>query len=452
MIIVTKTAGSFDPTKELNIKKLKQGKAELMGQAEQILNAAEGLGMDGKRQAEYSGVLALLDAVNAGIQRIEAAQEAQRAQGPAQVVEFRDGQWVDTTQSHRAKRTPSGAVSDRTFAGMFGAPLGSAWRDGNEFLAAIHSGRFDERFKATMTGGLDPRGGYAVPEELSSQWLNTALEDEIVRPRAQVWPMTSDTRKIPGFDAADHSENLFGGLFASWSPEAANNTEVDAKLRLVGFTANKLACFTRVSNELLEDGLSFEQQLNAAMSKCISWYLDYAFLRGTGAGMPLGILNDPSRITVPKESGQVGTILYLNLVKMFARMHPACIQNSIWVANNTAIPQLLTLYQEAGETGVPVPVLQQSNGKYTLLTRPCLFTEKLPALGTEGDIALVDLSQYAIGMRREATLDKSQHVGWLTDTVGYRAILRVDGRGVWNAAITPKEGDSLSWCVTLADR
>jgi HK97 family phage major capsid protein len=340
---------------------------------------------------------------------------------------------------------------------MFGSVHRSPEFDNpTDFLAAVHSGRHDPRLirAGIHQEGMDPVGGFAVPEELSSQWLDSSLESEIVRPRAQIWPMTAPTRKIPGFNSADHSDGLFGGLTASWLPETGEADEVTSEMLLMELHAHKLACFTRVSNELAADGLGFEQQLNAAMVKTIGWYLDYAFLRSTGAGTPLGVLNDKALITVAKEGGQTAaTILYTNLVKMFARLAPQCLANSIWLANSTAIPQLLSLYQLVGTTGgSTVPVLSETDGKFTMLTRPVIFTEKLPALGKKGDIVLCDFSQYAIGIRREVLLDKSIHVGWATDSTGYRAIMRVDGAGTWSAPIQPKDGDTLSWCVTLAAR
>src|SRR5439155_12909403 len=74
------------------------------------------------------------------------------------------------------------------------------------------------------------------------------------------------------------------------------------------------------------------------------WHLDYAFLNGTGAGQPKGVLNDAALITVTKEAGQAtGTILYENVVKMFARLHPALVQDAVWIANPTTIPQLLLM-------------------------------------------------------------------------------------------------------------
>ena len=56
------------------------------------------------------------------------------------------------------------------------------------------------------------------------------------------------------------------------------------------------------------------------------------------------MLNDPALITVDAEAGQASsTILYTNIAKMFARLHPACLSNSCWVVNSTAIPQLLLM-------------------------------------------------------------------------------------------------------------
>ncbi len=70
------------------------------------------------------------------------------------------------------------------------------------------------------------------------------------------------------------------------------------------------------------DVLSFDQQLSAAMMNAITFDLDWAFINGTGAGMPQGILNAGSKITVAKESGQVAdTIVFENIVNMWSRLH-----------------------------------------------------------------------------------------------------------------------------------
>ena len=190
------------------------------------------------------------------------------------------------------------------------------------------------------------------------------------------------------------------------------------------------------------------------MIASIGWYLDYGFLRGTGAGEPLGVLNDPAKITVAKQAEQAAdTVVYTNLAKMLARLHPACVSNSVWVASPTTIPPLLELTIDVGTAGSHIPVSKElGGGGFSILTRPVIFTEKMPALGTEGDIGLYDFSQYSVGLRKEVGVEKSIHPGFASDASYYRSILRGDGQGRWSQPLTPKNGDTLSWCVTLADR
>ncbi|HOG17669.1 MAG TPA: phage major capsid protein [Syntrophales bacterium] len=355
-----------------------------------------------------------------------------------------------------------GASKGRDFRSLFGIQKGVAldrggFQDFNEFLSLLHSSRADQRLKVAetraMSIGTPSAGGFIVPEDFAAWILDASLEGEIVRPRATVWPMLSESKKVPGWDMSDHKNTLFGGLTAEWLAESGTATEVFAKLRQIMLVARKLACYTCASNELVADGVSFEEQLSGALVKTIGFYLDYSFIQGTGAGQPLGILNDPALITVAKETGQqTKTILYANVLKMFARLAPQCMKNAVWIANQTTIPQMLSMTITIGTGGAIAPAVTQQNGKFYLLTKEVLFTEKCPALSSKGDLILADLSQYSIGLRKEVSVDKSNAPGWLKDESSYRAIVRADGQGQWNSAITPKNGDSLSWCVTLADR
>jgi HK97 family phage major capsid protein len=348
----------------------------------------------------------------------------------------------------------------KTYGAMFGRETLSqdGWESFDAYLEAVHSGLHHERLRpgytAGMTEGTPSAGGYMVPEQYVARMLDKSLESEIVRPRCQVEPMTTETKTIAGFNDADHSSgSLFGGFTVQWLKEGGTGTNQAPKFRKIKLEAKKLCIFTLASNELVADGMSFEQMLGEALTGACGWGLDYAALRGSGQGEPLGMLSDPALITVSKETDQpAATIVYENVVKMFARIHPACVGNSVWVANPATIPQLMMLSIPIGVGGTHVPVLQQSGNSFSMLTRPVLFTEKMPTLGTKGDLSLCDFSQYTIGLREGAAIDKSQHVGWQTDETGYRLIMRVDGQGRWKSAFTPANGSTLSWCVTLETR
>lgn len=336
-----------------------------------------------------------------------------------------------------------GPATNRTFAGMFnrGRPL----EINEEEIRA---------FRASMVEGTPSAGGFSVPEPLAAQWLDDSIESEIIRSRCTVWPMESATRKVPGWDAVNQAGGtLFGGFAMEFIAEEGPGTKQTGKLRMIQLTAKKGAIFVDISNELREDGQGFEAQLDRAMRTSIGYGLDKYFIGGNGAGQPLGLRSDPAKISIAKETGQkADTLVWESLTKMFARMYPAGQQRAIWLANSTTIPQLLTLSLAVGTGGSVIPVMSQVNGQFTILTRPVVFTSHMPTLGDADDIMFVDLSQYAIGIRREMKLEKSNIPGWTNDLMSYRALLRFDGQGTWNAAITPENGVTLSWCVGLAER
>ena len=68
----------------------------------------------------------------------------------------------------------------------------------------------------------------------------------------------------------------------------------------------------------------------------------------------------------------------------------------------------LELFATDGTSSTHVPVLQEGGPTgFRMLTRPVIFTEKLPVLGDKGDIAFVDFSQYLIGLRLDANIQTS---------------------------------------------
>jgi len=282
-----------------------------------------------------------------------------------------------------------------------------------------------------------------VPEYLSQKIHDVSLENELVAPRAYVQPMLSNTQPIPAMEIGDHSTSLFGGFTANYVEETGTIEENNPKTRLVLLSAKKLTGLLRFSNELVQDMVGSENQITRICGKGLAWYRDRAFLKGTGAGMPLGILNSSCLVTVDKETGQdSSTIVYENLTTMMSRLHAGSFANSIWVCHQTCIPQLLQLSIGVGTGGAHIPVLNETNGQFTMLTRPVVFTEKTEALGSVGDIMLCDFSQYVVGLRGEMRFDTSIHPGFTTDELYARIIERHDGMPLWSKALTLEDGST----------
>ena len=390
-----------------------------------------------------------------------AEYDAKRSEKDAAIKQFNDQksrQGRNASTLPRPKTAPNGISTQAHHVLPESTELGDGgFKNVNEYARTVLMGHAHDERLANLSMGeySDPAGGFAVPPQFAALMLDNSLENEIVRPRARIEPMIAKDKIIARWDYYDHSTGMhFGGLKSQWVAEGDTPATLSqGKLEQMTLIASRLFIYGKVSNQLLDDAPTLSGSLDGAVTAAIGFDLDSAFFRGTGVGMPLGILNDPAKITIAKESGQeAATINYDNLVKMFARMADSCRERAYWVVNATAIPELLTLSIEIGVSGVHVPVMTRGPNGFEILTRPVIFTEKVPAIGTEGDISFVDFSQYAVGLRNDLRLDKSAHIGFATDETAFRAILRADGRGTWKSAITPLFGNTQSWVVTLATR
>lgn len=453
---------SDKPVKLMSLRDCEEQRAALLERMQSMVDAAGDDTLSEEHDKQFQEWNTQLRRVEAQLGHHRMDQDSRR-HAPSITTGFNPGPdsgfmspgGMPARRPHDASTSIRATGGPKSYASLFGLSSLSTdgWNSFDDFLSTIHSGAFHPAIKQAAAGGVGSSGGFLVPEQFAARMLDTALEDEIVRPRADVWPMTGDTLKVAGVDASDSSTDLYGGISGSWLGEGDTISFEDVSYRKIELHSKKLAVLSKASNEVREDGIDFESQLETTLRKALSWHLDKAFLRGTGVGEPLGVLNDPALVTVDEEVGQVAdTIIYENLVKMLARLHTSCFARSVWVCNPTCIPLLLQLTVPVGTSGSFIPVMSESDGVFKILSRPVLFSEKLPSVGDEGDIILADFSQYVIGLRREMTLDKSMHYAFPSDEVCYRGILRVDGQGKWSSAYTPANGDSQSWCVALAAR
>ena len=347
----------------------------------------------------------------------------------------------------------------RTFRAMFGYNDRQKLDDGGfkdcaEFLHVLESGRYDPRLqvRASMGEGIPSSGGFSVPSEFASEWLDASLPNEVVRNLCRVYPMTSETKEIPGWDAADmSSRKTHGGLEMVFMAEGSTATPQAGKLRKIQLTARMAGIYVDASIELVQDGKDFATNLQMALQKSLGYGIDRYCLNGTGAGQPLGVLESPCKVTVAIEAGQkTDTVVYQNLKKMFARqLNPG---NAVWLFNNTCIPELLEQSVAVGTGGSFVPLLNESNGKFTIFGRPVYFHPAMPALGDAGDCAFVDFNFYGLGLRSEVWIDISDAPKWLQRERSFRILMRFDGQCTLDKAVTPEHGLSLSPVVTLAAR
>jgi HK97 family phage major capsid protein len=287
-------------------------------------------------------------------------------------------------------------------------------------------------------------GGFLVPEQLRSDLMMLSLESSVVRNKATVIPMETARVGIPYVDSTTNSGSVLGGLQFYWTEEGAALTEGQSKFGQVVLDANKLTGFVAAPNELVADASGFGAFLDQALPRGIAFTEDYAFFNGSGVGQPLGFINNAAAIIQTAISGQgASTIVWENVIAMYARMLPSSLNSAEWYCSPDVFPQLATMALAVGTGGAPVWL---SDGTQTprlsLLGRPVNVTEKAAALGTTGDLTFADLSYYLVGDRQTWQVEASRDYLFGSDKTAYRIIERVDGRPWIQSAITPANGSS----------
>lgn len=297
-------------------------------------------------------------------------------------------------------------------------------------------------------------GGFLIPETMRSEIMQLVIEGSIVRQRATVITMSSLTQLMPYVDSTTNVGSVFGGMIFYWTPESGDITMTEAKFGRLKLEANKLTGGAAVPNELWADAPALSSWLMQALPRGLSFFEDLAFFTGTGAGEPEGILNADATVVVAKEGGQTAdTIVLNNVLNMYSRCLPSSLNTAVWVTNQTTFTELMTLSLPVGTGGSSVALVDIRSGPFaTMLGRPLIITEKVPVLGDQGDLNLLDFSYYLVGDRQAVSMETSEHARFLNDETLLRVISRVDGRPWIQSAFQPVNGSTVSPFVTLAAR
>jgi HK97 family phage major capsid protein len=302
------------------------------------------------------------------------------------------------------------------------------------------------RTKAALAESSGTAGGYVVPPEFYEQLMELVAEDAVMRRGAFVQPMAGATLLFPYLDVTTvqsaGTSPFFGGVLMQWTEEAQNRTETEPQFKQMELKAHELSGYAVSSNVLLQDAaFGLERFLMRLFSQAIAWYEDYAFLQGNGVGKPLGVLNAKAAISVTRNTGN--SFKYVDAATMMSRLLPSSQRKAFWAMHPYVLAQLVQLADAANRV-VWVPSIGGAQDRIpgTLFGLPVRFTEKLPALGTKGDVMLIDPSLYVIGDRMQIEIAASEHVNFLKNQMTWRVVERVDGQPWLDNAITLQDGAS----------
>jgi HK97 family phage major capsid protein len=322
----------------------------------------------------------------------------------------------------------------------------------------IALGNFAIAVKSHALGqGADPRLGFAVPREVAPGIEREMFGGGELLSRADTRTITVGNsiayNLIDQTSRADSSRG--GGVLGYWVDEGVAPTTSNTKLSRMEMKLSKVGAFGVMTDELMSDAAALGGELESAFAEELIFQVENKMYRGNGANAPQGILNAPCLVSVSKETGQAAaTIVYENLIKMWARVSPRAKSNAIWTINTDCGPQLHLLAQTVGTAALPARfVSYDANGGLQIFGRPVIEVEYAETVGTVGDIAVCDWKKYRLIRKGGVEQASSMHVYFAQGEQAFRAFYRVDGQAVPRAALTPFKGsNTLSPFVVLATR
>ena len=354
-----------------------------------------------------------------------------------------------------------GRVRPRASAGIQTGPSGDAGAESfGRWLFALATRDTQYLLRnAGATSMVGAEGGFTVPTAFSAALLNAVIEQSFFLSRCRVVPMTADAQTFPVLNNYDRTKGP-GKLTTDKKAEGAAATVQTPTLEEINLRAHKRIVYWTVTTEMLQGAMpGTDRALINAAAGAVAMQIDREVWSGTGAGEMLGVTSSPALIVASKDGGQAAnTVTYSNLTNMLARLLPSAYNRAVWFTSPSVLPQLLAVYNPVMNStnvvgGLPAPMTQLADGSYALFGRPLVVTDFAPALSSQGDLSLVDLSQYLIGMREELRVEVSPHVHFDEDKVAFKVVQRRAGQPIPSQAFTPAVGSTtLSPFVQLQAR
>lgn len=408
----------------MNIAELKQKRAEALKALRAALDKAdaEKRSLTDEERTAYKAIEAEVDTLDQTILAAEQDLERRRKLAEAEA------------------RTKAPAIIKPKLDGQDDVDPEKEFRNVGEFFHAMakfkESGVRDARLDAArekreQTMGTGATGGFALPTQFDSTIRQVQAQEAIIRPRAAVIPAGSPPDAKLEFPALDQTsaQNIYGGVTVVHTGEGVTMTETTARLREVSLEPKEISAYIVCTNKLLNNwdaaGSFITRQLSAAMVGTE----DFDFMRGNGVNKALGFINCAAAVVYSRAAANA--IAFADCYGMLARMMMRG-GSYVWLASQTAIPQLAAMVDAGNHSvwlGGPGGSLSGAQGPLpsTLLGIPVVFADRLPALGTKGDLSLVNLSYYLIKDGSGPAAASSEHILFLSNKVVFKLVWNTDG-------------------------
>ena len=334
-----------------------------------------------------------------------------------------------TDSIHRMERREEieAELSKPTSKPLTGKPMKA---DGDK---AVKTGRASDEYKKALLQamrtnfrqisnvlqeGIDPQGGYLVPDEYDKRLIDILTEENVMR--------TLGTNITT---SGEHKINIAATKpAAAWIEEGGTLTFGDATFDQIILDAHKLHVAIKVTEELLYDNaFNLENYILTQFGKALSNAEEDAFINGTGIGQPLGILAETGGAQVGVTSASSTKVTADEIINLVYSLKRPYRKNAVFLANDVCVAELRKLkdnngqylWQPSLQAGEPDRVLG-----YKVYTSPYF---PVPTAGGTA-VAFGDFSYYNIGDRGTRSFAELKELFAGNGMIGFVAKERVDGK------------------------
>lgn len=313
---------------------------------------------------------------------------------------------------------------------------------GDDFVGGLTKSAF-----AKQTGlheGLGATGGFLVGTDRGGSLMQRVYDVGNLLQRVDMVGISANSNGMSFYGVNETSRadgSRRGGIRAYWAAEGGVKTASQPAFRELELRLHKVVGLVYATDELLQDANALESWILQNLPEELRFVVEDSIIRGTGVGMPQGILASGALVTQAAEPAQAAdTVVSQNIMNMWSRLWAPSRRTAIWLINQDVEPQLYQLNLGVGTGGVALyqPPGGLSVAPYsTIMGRPVLPSEYADTVGDLGDIMLLDFGEYQMIEKGSIQSASSIHVRFVYDESVFRFVYRCDGISKWNAPLTP---------------
>jgi HK97 family phage major capsid protein len=246
------------------------------------------------------------------------------------------------------------------------------------------------------------------------------------------------------------SKGIYSGVKVSWIAEGGTRQDGgDPTLRNIKLEPKEVSAYIDISDKLLQNAASSGAFIQQLLRDAIIGSEADAFYTGSGVGKPMGIVGHACVKKVTRDT--TVTIKWADIKNMFAAFMFGTGGSPVWIVSQSCLPAIMGLEDTSGHALWMPNVAMGPGGQ--LCGFPVLISDLNPAVGTAGDIALVDLKYYFIKDGSPLAIFIDPYTQKVNGLSRIYAFWSVDGQPMLTTPITQRNGTTtVSPFVTLTTK